>query len=103
MFTNLLLVLVSVLAVACVVSLYIMDRIRRREALFRWASANGYRLLKFAQPMIERTPFPFTPSKSQHVFRITVADSTGCEREGFVRLGSIWRGLSSAKAEVRWR
>ena len=103
MITNLLVAVVSVLAVVCAVSLYAMDRIRRREALFRWASANGYRILKFAQPMVERTPFLFTPSKSQHVFKITVADSAGRERNGFVRLGGIWRGLASAKTEVRWQ
>ncbi len=103
MITNLLLGLVMVLAVACAVGLYVMDRVRRREALFRWASMNGFRLLKFSQPIVEATPFPLTASKSQHVFKILVADAEGHERKGFVRLGSIWRGLSSPQAEVRWQ
>lgn len=103
MMTNLLVAGVFVLAAACAVSLYVLDRVRRREALFRWASSNGYRLLKFGQPLVEATPFPFTLSKSQHIFKITVADSTGSERAGYVRLGGFWRGLSSPKAEVRWQ
>ncbi len=102
MITNLLFILVLVLAVACAVGLYVMDRVRCREALFRWASTNGFRLLRFSQPMVEATPFPFTPSKSQHVFKIVVADAECRERNGFVRLGDVWHRLSLSNAEVRW-
>ena len=91
MITSVLAALVLVLAVACAVGLYVMDRVRRREALFRWASINGFRLLRFSQPMVEATPFPFTPSKSQHFFKIVVADSEGHQRKGFVRLGDLAR------------
>jgi hypothetical protein len=86
MISNVLLGIVFVLAVVCAVVLYVLDRIRRWEALFRWASVNGYRVLKFSQPMVEATPFPITPTKSQHVFKVVVADSEGRERQGFVRL-----------------
>ena len=103
MFTNLMVGLAAALAVALATSFYAMDRIRRREALFRWASTNGFRVLKFSQPIVEATPFRFTPSKAQPVFKITVADSAGLEQTGFVRLGDMLRGLSSTKAEVCWR
>jgi hypothetical protein len=95
--------LVFLLAVACAVSLYVLDRVRRREALFRWASEHRYRIVKFTQPMVENTPFRFTLSKSQHVFKVTVTDPVGRERNGFVRLGGFWRGLASDQAEIRWQ
>lgn len=98
-----LLVLIMVLAIACAVSLYVLDRVRRREVLFRWASDNGFRLVKFSQPLVEATPFPMAWSKSIHVFKIVVADANGSERTGFVRLGDVWRGLSSSRAEVCWQ
>jgi hypothetical protein len=89
--------------VLLLVSLYGLDRVRRREALFRWATGNGYRLISFGQPIItEASPFPVSASKSQHVFRVEVDDRLGNRRSGWVRLGSAWQGLMSRAAEVRW-
>jgi hypothetical protein len=103
MVTVLLAALLLLLVIACPVTLYLLDRRRRREALFQWATVNGFRLLRFSQPLVEATPFSLTPSNSQHVFKIIVADSEGRELAGFVRLGDMWRGLSSSQAEVRWQ
>lgn len=58
MITSALVAAVMILAVAVAVSVYIIDRVRRKEALFRWASDNGYQVLRFSQPMVETTPFP---------------------------------------------
>jgi|GEM_PF-2220100 len=82
---------------------YCLDRVRRREALYRWANANGYRLLRFRQPVLtEASPFPLALSKAQHVFHIEV-EGRRCQRQsGWIRLGAAWRGLASNKAEVRW-
>ena len=86
------------------VALYWLDRVRRREALFRWAAESGYRLISFGQPILtEASPFPVSVSKSQHVFRVEVEDGLGNRRSGWVRLGSAWRGLRSRAAEVRWK
>jgi hypothetical protein len=90
-------------AVLLDVSLYWLDRVRRREALFRWASANGYRLLSFKQPIVsEASPFPFSTSKAQAIFRVEVEDREAL-RSGWVRLGNAWRGLASGVADVRWK
>lgn len=90
-------------AVLLAVCLYWLDRVRRREALFRWASAGGWRLLAYGQPALtELSPFPFSASKSQQVFRVEVEDRQGKRRSGWVRLGSAWRGLASTRADVRW-
>ena len=89
--------------VLLLVSLYWLDRVRRREALFRWAAENGYRLISFRQPILtEASPFPVSASKSQHVFRVNVEDRLANRRSGWARLGSAWRGLRSRAAEVSW-
>lgn len=90
-------------AVLLAVSLYWLDRVRRREAVFRWASESGYRLISYQQPvLVEASPFPVSWSKSQHVFRVEVEHSDGSRRTGWVRLGSAWRGLAARTADVRW-
>ena len=90
---------ISLLAV-----LYWADRMRRREALFRWASASGFRVLSYRQPLLtEFSAFPLAGSKAQHVFHVEVEDCRDQARKsGWVRLGSAWRGVSSSTAEVRW-
>ena len=83
--------------------LYWAGRIRRREALFRWASNHGFKILEFRQPALsELSPFRFTASKAQQIFQIKVQGTDGNERSGWIRLGSVWRGLASDNAEVRW-
>jgi hypothetical protein len=96
-------VVLALPAVLAAVSLYWLDRLRRRETIGRWASDSGYRLLSYRQPvLVEASPFPVSWSKSQHVFRVEVEDRDGCRRSGWVRLGSAWRGLTSRAADVRW-
>ena len=90
-------------AVLLLVTLYWLDRLRRREALFRWACRNGYRLLSFGQPLLtEASPFPVSASKAQQVFKVEVEDGLGRRRSGWVRLGDAWRGLAADRAEERW-
>lgn len=85
------------------VALYWMDRLRRREALFRWASENHFKLLTYRQPFpVEASGFPFSLSKAQHVFRVEVEAKDGLHQAGWVRLGSAWLGLASRKADVKW-
>jgi hypothetical protein len=63
--------------------LALLDRVRRREALFRWASANGYRLLSFKQPILsEASPFPISASKTQAFFRVEVERGAGLRPAG---------------------
>ena len=84
-------------------TLYVLDRVRRREALFRWASRNGYRLVAFGQPILtEASPFPVSVSKAQQVFKVEVEDALGKRRSGWVRLGDAWRGPAADRADERW-
>jgi hypothetical protein len=90
-------------SVLLAVSLYFMGRVRRREALFRWASSQGFKMLSFRQPWLsDASPFLFYGSKAQCVFKIDVQDTSGREKSGWVLLGKMWRGLASESAQVRW-
>ena len=94
---------IATLAVILATVLYWVDRIRRRESLYRWASENHFKLLAYRQPFpVEVSGFPFSLSKAQHVFRVDVESNGGRRRAGWVRLGSAWLGLASRKADVKW-
>ena len=85
------------------VGLYLLDRSKRKESLYRWASDSGLKLLTYRQPFLtEMSAFPFSLSKSQHVFRIQVETPDGEQQKGWVRVGSAWLGLASAKTDVKW-
>jgi len=90
-------------AVLLAAALYWIDRVRRRESLFRWASENHFKLLAYRQPFpVEASGFPFSLSKAQHVFRVEVESNDGRHQAGWVRLGSAWLGLASHNADVKW-
>lgn len=90
-------------AVFLAVALYWLDRVRRRETLYRWASEHHFKLLGYRQPLpVEASGFPFSMSKAQHVFRVEVESNDGRLQTGWVRLGSAWLGLASRKAVVNW-
>ena len=90
-------------AVFLAAALFWLDRVRRRESLFRWASENHFKLLAYRQPFpVEASGFPFSLSKAQHVFKIEVESNDGRHRAGWVRLGSAWLGLTSHKTDVKW-
>lgn len=93
---------IGIPAVVLAVSLYVPDRVRRHDALGRWATTNGYQLITFRQPVLtEASAFPFSASKAFAVDRVEV-EAAGGRRAGLVRLGNAWRGLASGVAEVRW-
>ena len=86
------------------VPLYLVGRARRWTALYRWASNEGYRILQARQPWFtEASPFRFTGSKAQQVFNVRVKDSNGVEKNGWILLGSAWRGLATDNAKVLWK
>ncbi len=89
--------------VVLAVVLYWVDRIRRREALYRWASDQGFHVLSARQPWLtEASGFPLAFSKSQHVFRVHVEAADGHRRSGWIRFGTVWLGLCATQADVRW-
>lgn len=74
---------------------------KARVLLQRWADGNGYSILEARYHYLFRGPF-FWSASAQIVYRVLVKDHTGNRRMGWVRIGSIWRGIFSDEATVRW-
>ena len=75
---------------------------RSRGMLERWAAENGYQLLSDEYRWISRGPFFWTTGKGQTVYRVSVRDSAGRVRNGWVKCGGFFLGLLSDKVQVRW-
>ncbi len=77
---------------------------RRSEAILkRWTRENNYDIVDKKLNWFNRGPFFWTSSTAQTVYYVEIYDrSRGQKRKGWVRCGSFWGGLFSAKAEVRW-
>ncbi len=70
--------------------------------LARWASENGYRILKKRYRWIFRGPFWWRLSDKMLVYRVTVKDAEGTVRRGWVRCGGGFMGLSNDQVAVVW-
>ena len=75
---------------------------RSKSLIDEWAAENGLRLIDYEYRWFVRGPFFWTTSKSQTVYRVTVEDSQGYIRKGWVRCGSWLAGLWSHRVDVRW-
>lgn len=83
--------------------LYRFQVVKGRAALRRWAAENGYKLVSFRRIIFsEFSEFPFRSSKAQQAFRVVVDFQDGRRKSGAVLLGSIWTGLASDAAKVKW-
>ena len=75
---------------------------RSETLLERWAEENGFTIVDRRLRHLFRGPFTWTTAEGQTVYRVTVVDSSGRERSGWVRCGSFAFGLLSDKVCVRW-
>jgi hypothetical protein len=75
---------------------------RSAALLERWAEENGFTVVDRRLRHFFRGPFTWTAAEGQTVYRVTVVDSCGRERSGWVRCGSFTFGLLSDKIRVRW-
>jgi hypothetical protein len=75
---------------------------RRDELLAAWAERHGYRILAAEPRPLQRGPFSFNSTNSQQVFRVTIEQSNGDQRSGWVRFGDRWSGLRSDAVEEVW-
>src|SRR4051812_41477629 len=75
---------------------------RASSLLRRWAEENGYRLVHSKYRLFFRGPFFWTTSKGQAVYRVTVEDTDGSLRYGWVRCGGWFLGMVSDHVEARW-
>jgi len=75
---------------------------RSRSVLEQWADENGFEIINSEYRNFSRGPFFWTTSKGQTVYFVTIRDSGGHVRSGWVRCGGWFLGLMTDKAEVRW-
>jgi hypothetical protein len=91
---------IGLFAVAAgMVALYIASY---RRILTAWARRNGYTIVHSELRHLLTGPFFLRAANSQHVYRVTVRDSAGAIRKGWVRCGGFWLGPFSDAADVRW-
>jgi len=75
---------------------------RSRNIAQQWAQDNGFELLSAERRFAFRGPFWWRTSKGQEVFRITVRDTGGRVRSGYLRVGGWVVGLLSDQADIKW-
>ena len=95
--TNIIIVLVAVGWVALSTSAHWL---RSKRLLDKWATANGFTLVKMNMNWSGFGPFLFT-SQHQEVYRIKVRDHRGREHSGWAKCGGYWLGFLVDKVEVR--
>jgi hypothetical protein len=74
---------------------------RSHSLLKEWAAAHGFEILRSEYRNIARGPFSWS-SRGQAVYYVTVRDSKGAERSGWVNCGGRFFGLLPEKTEVKW-
>jgi hypothetical protein len=75
---------------------------RSNSLLQQWAERNHYRLVEQEYRTFFRGPFFWTTSRGQTVYYVTVEDSQGKRRKGWVRCGGWLLGMLSNNVEVAW-
>ena len=94
-------ILIVVILVLAVVS-WLWYFHRSDKLLDDWMAERGYEILSKERRWLRKGPFFWWTSKSQAVFRVTVRDSNGKARSGFVRVGGFFLGMFSSNVEVTW-
>jgi len=96
-------ILQGVFIIALVVAVPIVWHFSRAASLLRqWAGKNGYHVVHSEHRFFFRGPFFWTTSNGQAVYRITVEDTEGSLRSGWVRCGGWFLGMLSDHVEARW-
>ena len=75
---------------------------RSQSLLKQWANQNQYKILKSENRNIFRGPYFLRSSEGQTVYHVTLQDTTGRIRSGWVRCGGWWAGLFTNKVDVKW-
>ncbi len=75
---------------------------RSRNMVEQWARSNGLELIGAERRFLRRGTYWWRTGKGQEVFHITVRDSSGQVRRGYVRVGGWFLGLLSDQIDVEW-
>lgn len=91
--------IIGSLALATAIAALYLASYRRILAL--WARGHGYTILHSELRQLLMGPFFLRAVNSRHVYRVTVRESDGTIRKGWVRCGGLL-GPFSRTADVRW-
>jgi acetamidase/formamidase len=75
---------------------------RGGDLLDQWATSNGFSIVSRERRSLVTGPFFFRKGKGQDVYYVTVQDSDGQQRSGYVRLGGMFMGMLSDQVDVKW-
>jgi len=95
-------VIIVPLFVFLVIIMIIAQWGRAYSILEKWAGTYGYQILESERRKFRRGPFFFLTGTGQVVYRVTVQDSAGQIRRGYVRCGDFFLGVFSDRADVMW-
>ena len=103
-FTNVRALFFASLAASVVIGWTCAFRASAKVAVQRWATKQGYRVLRFQSPFLSGGFSWLTTSRGQVVYLVTIRDHAGHERKAWVRCGSFGGGaLFSGQVEVKWQ
>jgi len=95
-------VLLVVLFFVFVISMMVWHFSRSRKMVEQWANDNCMELIEAERRFLRRGTYWWRTNKGQEVFRITVRDSSGQVRRGYVRVGGWFLGMLSDQVNVEW-
>src|SRR5689334_9331920 len=87
-------ILIIVVAVIGIAS-WVWQSGRAEQLLQNWAAENGYQLIDYERRWLRMGPYFFFTGKGQVVYRVTIQQSDGTTRGGWVRVGGMFLGLFS--------
>ena len=99
---SLIVIVILAAVITFVVVMIFWTLTRSQTILDQWADQNEFEILDADFRWFWRGPFFWRCSKGQTVYRITITDSDGEIRQGWVRCGSFWLGIWTDRADVKW-
>ena len=87
---------------AVVVLLTVVQHSLSRSLLQKWAEMNHCRVIEKRFLFFSYGPFSWTSTQGQFVYYVTIEDSQGNRRKGWVRTGDWLFGVFKDKVDVIW-
>jgi hypothetical protein len=100
---NMLVAVGFVVCFALAVLIYAWYYRRARKIFDRWARSYGFDVISCEPRYFSRGPYWPTLFTSMIVYHVVLLTREGQERRGWVRIGTLSRGVFSDMVEVRWR
>jgi hypothetical protein len=94
--------MLAIFGIAASIALNWLFEAHAQSIFQKWATAEGYTILRFRRAFLSGAFSFWTTSRGQAVYFITVRDNQGVERNACVRCGRFATGVFSGGIEVKW-